>query len=52
MYVVSNILDDVNLDGSAKIFRTKVDANMWHRGMGHCNPRALQPLADEDKFRR
>ena len=52
MYVVSIILDDVNLDGSAKIFRTKVDANMWHRGMGHCNPRALQPLADEDKFRR
>ena len=30
MYVVSIILDDVNLDGSAKIFRTKVDARMWH----------------------
>ena len=46
MYVVSIILDDVNLDGAAKIFRTKVDAHVWHRRMGHCNPRALQQLAD------
>ena len=46
MYVVSIILDIVNLDGSAKIFCTKVAAHMWHRRMGHCNPRALQQLAD------
>ena len=36
MYVVNIILDDVKLDGSAKIFRTKVDAHMWHRRMGNC----------------
>ena len=30
VYVVKIILNDVNLDGSAKIFRTKVDAHMWH----------------------
>ena len=48
MYVVNIILDDVNLDGSAKIFRTKVHVHMWHRRMGHCNPRPLQELAVKD----
>ena len=51
MCVVNIILDDVNLDGpqtQQEIFRTKVDAHMWHRRMGHCNPRALQQLADKE----
>ena len=56
MYVVNTILDDVNLDGSAKIVRTKVDAQLWYRRMGHCNPCALQQLADREnsgvKFNR
>ena len=45
MYVVNIMLDDVNLDGpqtQQEIFCTKVDAHMWHRRIGHCNPRALQ----------
>ena len=46
----------MNLDGSAKNFRTKVDAHMWYRRMGHRNPRVLQQLADKDnsgvKFNR
>ena len=48
MYVVNIILDYVNQDGSAKIFRAKVDPHMWHGRMGHCNPRALQQLEDKD----
>lgn len=46
MYVVNVIIDDVNLD-AAEVCRTKVDADMWHRRMGHCHPRALQQLADK-----
>ena len=59
MYVVNIILDGVNLDEpqtQQEIFRTKVDADIWHRSMGHCNPRALQQLADKEttgvKFNR
>ena len=59
MCVVNVILDDVNLDGpqtQQEIFRTKLDAHMWHRRMGNCNRRALQQLADKDitgvKFNR
>ena len=48
MYVVNIIVDDVNLD-TVNIYRTKVDAVMWHRRMGHCDPRALQQLADKDQ---
>ena len=32
MYVVNVIIDDVNLD-KVDIYRTKVDAHMWHRKM-------------------
>ena len=39
MYVVNIIIDDVSLD-TVDIYRTKVDAHMWHRRMGHGNPRA------------
>ena len=59
MHVVNIILDSVNLDGpytQQEIFRTKVDAHMWHLRMSHCNPRALQQLADKEtagvKFNR
>ena len=48
MYAKSIIIDDMNL-GTVDIYRTKVDAHMWHRRMGHCNPRALQQLVDEDQ---
>ena len=48
MYVVNIILDGASLDGSAQVFSTKLDAHLWHRRMGHCNPRALQQLADKD----
>ena len=48
MYVVNIIIDDVNLD-TVDIYRTKVDAHMWHRRMGHCNPRELQQLADKEQ---
>ena len=46
MYVVNII--EVNLH-IVDIYRTKVDAQRWHRRMGHCNPRALQQLADKDQ---
>ena len=40
----------------ADVYRTKVDAHMWHRKMGYCNPCALQQRADKDnsgvKFNR
>ncbi|CAB1117976.1 unnamed protein product [Ectocarpus sp. CCAP 1310/34] len=29
------------------VYRTKVDADMWHRRMSHCHPRALQQLAEK-----
>ena len=48
MYVVIIILDGTSLDGSAQVFSTKLDAHLRHRRMGHCNPRALQQLADKD----
>lgn len=55
MYVVDIIIDDMDLD-VAEIYRTKIDAHMWHRRISHCNPRALQQLAGEDttgvKFNR
>eukprot|EP00903_Cladosiphon_okamuranus_P021851 g20088.t1 len=47
MYVLNVIIDDVNL-GAVEVNRTKVDAHLWHRRMGHCNSRALQQLADKD----
>lgn len=46
MYVVNVIIDDVNLD-AVDVYRTKVTAHLWHRRIGHCNPRALQQLADK-----
>lgn len=55
MYVINVIIDDHNLD-AVGVYRTKVDAHLWHRRMGHCNPRALQQLADKEttgiKFNR
>ena len=48
MYVVNIIIDDANLD-TVDTYRTKVGAHMWHRRLGHCNPRALQQLADKDQ---
>lgn len=48
MYVVNIILDGAILDESAQVFSTKLDAHLWHRRIGHCNPRALQQLADKD----
>ena len=50
MYVVNIILDGMNLDGpqgKQEIFRTKVDAHIWHRRMGHCKPRTLKQLPDK-----
>ena len=47
MYVMEVIIDDLNMD-PGEVYRTKVDAHLWHRQMGHCNPRALQQLADKD----
>ncbi|CAB1100998.1 unnamed protein product [Ectocarpus sp. CCAP 1310/34] len=46
MYVMNVIVDDLNLD-DVDVYHTKVDAHLWHRRMGHCNPRALQQLADK-----
>ena len=46
MYVVNVILDGASLDESAQVFSTKSDAHLWHRRMGHCNPRALQQPAE------
>ena len=48
MYVVNIIFDDVSLD-TVDIYRTMVDAYMWHRRMGYCNPRALHQLTDKDQ---
>ena len=48
MYAVNIILDDVSVD-NVDIYPTKIDAHMWHWRMGHCNPRALQQLADKDQ---
>ncbi|CAB1110564.1 unnamed protein product [Ectocarpus sp. CCAP 1310/34] len=45
MYVMNVIVDDLNLD-DVVVYHTKVDAHLWHRRMGHCNPRALQQVAD------
>ena len=47
MYVMNVIVDDPN-PHAVDVYRTKVDAHLWHRRMGHCNPRALQQLADKD----
>lgn len=47
MYVVKIFIDDVNL-GAVDVYRTKVDADLWHRRMGHCNSRALQQLANKE----
>ena len=44
MYAKSIIIDDMNL-GTVDIYRTKVDAHMWHRRMGHWNPQALHAAA-------
>ncbi|CAB1106814.1 unnamed protein product [Ectocarpus sp. CCAP 1310/34] len=44
--VMNVIVDDLNLD-DVDVYHTKVDAHLWHRRMGHCNPRALQQLADK-----
>ena len=44
MYVVNIIIDYVSLD-TVYIYRTKVDAHMWHRRMGHRNPQALHAAA-------
>ena len=49
MFAVNTIIDDVNVD-TVDIFRTKVDARMWHRRMGHRNPQALHQLADKDQL--
>ena len=47
MYVIKVFIDDLNMD-AGQVYHTKVDANLWHRRMGYCNPRALQQLADKD----
>eukprot|EP00752_Nemacystus_decipiens_P002677 g2503.t1 len=47
MYVMKVIIDDLNMD-AGQVYHTKVDAHLWHRRIGHCNPRALQQLADKD----
>ncbi|CAB1113561.1 unnamed protein product [Ectocarpus sp. CCAP 1310/34] len=47
MYMINVIIDDLNMD-DVEVYRTKVDAHLWHRRMGHCNPRALQQLAEMD----
>ncbi|CAB1121335.1 unnamed protein product [Ectocarpus sp. CCAP 1310/34] len=46
MYMMNVIVDDLNLH-DVDVYHTKVDAHLWHRRMGHCNPRALQQLADK-----
>ncbi len=48
MYSVNIVLDDMRMDGTAMLLKTKVNAHMWHRRMGHCNPRALQQLASKE----
>ncbi|CAB1110066.1 unnamed protein product [Ectocarpus sp. CCAP 1310/34] len=48
MYSVNIVLDDMRMDGTAMLLKTKVNAHMWHRRMGHCNPRALQQLARKE----
>ena len=44
MYVVNINFNEVNLD-TIDIYRTKEDAHMWHRRMGHWNPQALHAAA-------
>ena len=45
MYIVHIVPDAQEI--TLNIFHTTVDADAWHRRMGHCHPRALKQLAEK-----